>query len=110
CLPGTAAKHRAGDGESVEQQRAEVDLGSGALLHPDDRQVPPGCQGGDVALQVGRADDIENDIDPTVARGVANDLHEVLFAVVDPVGAEFAATIGAFTAARGSEDHGAGGA
>ena len=82
-------QRRPGHGQAPRHQPREVELGRRTFHEGDDHQPALDGEAGDVALQVGAADHVEDEIDTAAAGRLAQHRHEVLRAVVDgPLGAE----------------------
>ena len=84
------------------QQLADVQLGFRPALHTDDDEAAVVAECVDVAVEVERAHDVEDDVR---AAGVTDDLDEIVVVVVDgDLGAEFGAQVEFVGRPRGDGD------
>ena len=78
----------------LAEQLADVELGLHPALHADDDQPAVGGQRVDIAVEVGRAHDVEDHVGASPAGCVADPLDEVLVAVGDgDLGAQLGAQV-----------------
>ncbi len=99
-------QRRAEDRKPAREQLAQVDLG-GATAHESDHDQPAaGGERCEVALEVWRADRVENHVDTTAASRLPRRCHEVAAAIVDRgVGAEAEAAHALVVGASGDDHH-----
>ena len=103
-----AAQRGADDMRSFAEQLADVEFALDAALHADDDQLAVGGQRVDIAVQVGRAHDVEDHVGARAVGRFPHPLDEVLVAIVDQdLGAQFAARFQLGRRSRGDGDPGA---
>ena len=92
AVDGTGPQRGADDAGALAHQLADVELALDAALHTDDDDLPVGGQSVDIAVQVGRTHDVEDDVG--AGRLFLDARDEILVAVTDrQLGAQFAAQI-----------------
>src|SRR5262249_5041964 len=79
----TGAERRSDDRQTLHEELREIDLAPRAAHEPDQDQAPPGGERGQVLLEVGGADVIEDHVDAASAGELARPRGEVLLAIVD---------------------------
>jgi len=107
---GPRAQRRADQLQPAREQRAEPDLGLRAAHQADQHEAPSDRERGEVALEVGGADRVEDHVDATPVRERAAARDEVAGAVVDrEIGAQREAARALLVGARRHRELRAGG-